>query len=434
MIRKFTTYLLVCTVLFVLTRCNEDEAESPPKSSVTVDSPEGMAFETVFTFEIDQVNADNITLYPYGRAKASWGTVPVTAFEDGVAMVEFTYTHVGVFDVVVVTNNHTDDGNFKNTVSESISVDVTSDRANLESFGFGSVIEELDEDATSVEVTVPYNGFVATKAKATYVTSEFATVTVNGVEQTSETTEVDFTNPVVYRITSHDGSTTKEYEVTVNVTAPEQNYDIKTFTGTLQSEDREGRTVLGSVDNDNKIIVLYDTLGTPEEYENYFEEVEIGYEQFSEFAFINYQDKRLAGQKLNFSTEPTEITAYSQDSLNVFSEYRVYALSGVELHLTSLDLVPQAIVTREDFNITIGVLEGTNLGALRLEADVVLPPNTTLVGMSTRQSDEGAVNVPFDDGDAIDFTDDVAFNVTVHNSVLDIDYTVTYTVTVEELK
>lgn len=429
MIRKFTTYLLVCTVLFVLTRCNEDEAESPPKSSVTADGNEGMAFETVFTFTIDQVNADNITLYPYGRAKASWGTVPVTSFEDGVAMVEFTYTHVGVFDVVVVTNNHTDDGNFKNTVSESISVDVTSDRADLVSFGFGSVIEEVDEDATTVEVTVPYNGFVATKAKATYVTSEFATVTVNGVEQTSETTEVDFTNPVVYRITSHDGSTTKEYEVTVNVTPAEQNPDIKTFTGKLTSTGKiKDREVPGYIDNAGRIIVLYDTLPVDEaSYAGYYDSVQISkWEMVSEFAFINYDGKRLKDQRFDLSTTK-EITAYSQDSLNVSEDYTIYAVIAPKLHLTTINLTPNVDGDINGFDINFNLLDNTNLASIQLEEMIELPSNTTLLGIK-------AGGDPFADGDFVDLTEPVDFEVTVRNNTLNIDYTVTYTVAVTKLK
>lgn len=429
MIRKFTTYLLVCAVLFVLTRCNEDEAESPPKSSVTVDSNEGMAFETVFTFEIDQVNADNITLYPYGRAKASWGTVPVTSFENGVATVEFTYTHVGVFDVVVVTNNHTDDGNFKNTVSESISVDVTSDRAFLESFGFGSVIEEVDEDATTVDVTVPYNGFVASKAKATYVTSEFATVTVNGVEQTSESSEVDFTNPVVYRITSHDGSTTKEYTVTVTVTPPEQDPDIKTFIGKLTSVGKiKDREVPGYIDNTNRIIVLYDTLPVDEaSYTGYYDSVQISkYEMVSEFAFINYDGKRLTDQRLNLSTS-AEVTAYAQDSTNVSEDYTIYAVIAPKLHLTTTNLAPNVEGDITGFNINFNLLDHTNLSSIQLEEMVELPSNTTLLSI---KADGDA----FSDGDFVDLTEPVDFEVTVHNNTLNIDYTVTYTVAVTKLK
>ena len=50
------------------------------------------------------------------------------------------------------------------------------------------------------------SGTTVTALKATFTVSEGATVKVGDVEQTSGTTENDFTNPVSYVVTAEDGT------------------------------------------------------------------------------------------------------------------------------------------------------------------------------------------------------------------------------------
>ena len=128
MIRKFTVCLML-SAWFLASSCDDEEAASPPKSSLDVNVTTGPANDTEFTFTVTQVNADAVTLYPYGIAKAVWGTITITDFEDGVAVVPFTYAQVGTFEAVVVSNNHTADGSsVKNSVSNAESITITSNR------------------------------------------------------------------------------------------------------------------------------------------------------------------------------------------------------------------------------------------------------------------------------------------------------------------
>jgi hypothetical protein len=137
MMRKFTTCLFIgCSTWFYLSSCNDDEASAPPQTSFTVDKFTGDANETEFTFVIDQVNAKAISLLPYGADRPSLGGILVENFENGKATVKFKYAEVGTFQAVVVTNNHTGDGDVKNTYSDTETITIGSDKNELKDFSF----------------------------------------------------------------------------------------------------------------------------------------------------------------------------------------------------------------------------------------------------------------------------------------------------------
>jgi photosystem II stability/assembly factor-like uncharacterized protein len=90
---------------------------------------------------------------------------------------------------------------------------------------------------TDIAVTVPY-GTVVTGLKAMFSTSG-SSVKVGGVEQVSEITANDFTNPVTYTVTAADSST-KDFTVTVTV-ALNSAKDITAFS--FKNTDNPGRLI-----------------------------------------------------------------------------------------------------------------------------------------------------------------------------------------------
>jgi len=88
------------------------------------------------------------------------------------------------------------------------------------SFGFPSqdAVGLIDEENDLITVTVPYSA--GRGALTASFSSIGQTVTVNGVPQTSGVTVNDFSEPVTYVITAHDGST-RAYTVRVDSAPPD---------------------------------------------------------------------------------------------------------------------------------------------------------------------------------------------------------------------
>ena len=67
-----------------------------------------------------------------------------------------------------------------------------------------SVVGIIDDINNTINITIPENNDI-TKLVANFRNAPNSTVTVNGVEQISKETQNDFTNPVIYEITSETG-------------------------------------------------------------------------------------------------------------------------------------------------------------------------------------------------------------------------------------
>jgi len=99
---------------------------------------------------------------------------------------------------------------------------------------------------TDIVLTVPY-GTDVSGLTATFTTTGTG-ISVNGVEQNSGTTAIDFSSPVIYTVTAEDGST-QEYTVTVSV-AVNTAKELSTFLfeasiNTVLSSDASG-TISGT--------------------------------------------------------------------------------------------------------------------------------------------------------------------------------------------
>lgn len=123
-------------------------------------------------------------------------------------------------------------------------------QANITSFSINDVNGVINEsgDTPTITVTLPSTVEDVSSLVATFVVSDGATVEVNDIEQTSGTTENDFTNHVNYIVTAKNGITTKTYEVIVDV---EINTEAKitSFTITNQLGDT-------TIDDTNGTIAL----------------------------------------------------------------------------------------------------------------------------------------------------------------------------------
>src|ERR1041385_6659042 len=263
--RRILYYSLVCLLWVSVNSCKDDEASQPPTPTFTVDRTSGLYNSTEFTFTIDQVGSSAVSLLPYGadHANDAGVLVPASSFTNGKAVVKFVYGKVGVFNAVVVANNHTGDGlSVKNTMSDAKPITITSNRTAISEFSFDkSTKTVIDTTAHTIVVTVPF-GTDLTALKAKFALSDFATATVAGAAQTSGTTANNFSSDVVYKITGQNGTTSTDWTVSVVTTPVETDHSFKAVTGTIASTGNgSGRTLGSFLDNTGHVIVVYDTLG-----------------------------------------------------------------------------------------------------------------------------------------------------------------------------
>jgi hypothetical protein len=422
MIRKFTHYLLLSTFWFSVVSCVDDEVASPPKPSFQASKTTAAVGEEI-TFTITEVNADAVSLLPYGLPGGDAGVL--VEFTDGIATVPFSYSRPGTFQAIVVANNHSGDGeDVKNVKSEPISITITSSENSISEFSFSDISSEttIDEDAKTIDVTVPY-GTDITKLKALYTASGFTTVTVGGIEQTSGTTVNDFSSPKVYTVTADDG-TSSAYTVSVDVTPIETTNTIKSISAVAVSTNSDERELPASVDNVNRTIVVYDVLGTDAAQ---FDSVRIGYELDGSFAILKYGGKVMEQDSMLNLTTDTELEVYSQDSASAggIQAYAVYAVDAPKLHLSFPTLIPDpaADVEPVDFTMSINALKGTDVSDIKTLATTDNPSGVAVTGMKVN----GAT---FVNGTSVDYTEPVELELTVNDSNLGVTYKVVYTVTV----
>ena len=422
MMRKFTHYILMSVIWCGVVSCEDDEISAPPKPSFQADKTTAEVGEEI-TFTIPRVDADAVSLLPYGLPGGDPGVL--VTFTEGTATVNFAYARPGSFQAIVVANNHTGDGeSVRNVQSEPISITITSSKSAITAFSFADISTEteIDEDAKTIEVTVPH-GTNLTALKASFTASGFSTVTVGGAAQTSGTTANDFSTPKVYRVTANDG-TTADYTVTVNVTPVETTNTIKSISATAVSTNSDEKELHASVDNVGRIIVIYDTLDTPA---SQFDSIRVGYELDGDFAILKYGGKVMDQDSLLNLTTMKEFDVYSQDSTTAggIQTYEVYATDAPKLALSfpGLSPDPAAGVEPENFSISITALQGTDIADINTLATTSDPIGVTVTGMKV----DGAT---FVSGGSVDYSEPVEFELTVADTNIGVTYTVVYTVTV----
>jgi hypothetical protein len=308
--------------------------------------------------------------------------------------------------------------------SDPISITITSSSKSLSAFAFDDISTEttIDEEAKTIEVTVPY-GTDVTKLKAAFTASAFSKVTVGGVDQVSGTTENNFSTAKVYKVTADDG-TSSDYTVTVNVTPIEITNTIKSISATAVSTAADEKELAVAVDNTARTIVIYDTLGTPS---TQFDSIQVGYALDGEFAILKYDGKVLGQDSRLDLTSALEFEVFSQDSANAggIQTYSVHAVAAPKLGLSFPLLIPDpaAGVEPTNFAIDIDVLDGTDVSSINTVASTSSPAGVSVTGMKVD-------GVAFVSGTDVDYSEPVELELTVNDTNEGVTYTVTYTVTV----
>jgi hypothetical protein len=411
MIKRFTYYLLGCSLWLYASSCNDDEVAAPPKTSFTVDKKSGLTGEE-FTFSVDKVNADNIAVLPYGKENESWGGVSVGSFTEGKATVKFSYDHVGTFQAVVVTNNHTADGkSVKSTVSDPIEIKITSDKSAISEFTFDKISTGtvIDEDAKTITVTVPYGTSLAA-LKAKFTADPFTKVTVGSTEQKSGETENNFTSDKTYKVTADDGTHSSDYTVHVDVTPIQTDNTLKSFGGKIISKTRKDAVLKSFIDNVNRYVVLYDIQGTPRDA---FDSVRVNWATNASFSYLKFGGKKIKQDSIFDLTTSEQVVIVSQDSaVNTPATYKIYAFSAPKITLSFEDLNPVVNGTNDGFAITLKTLKGTDL--TDLVATLVEPSPTANVSIDAYEIEDTAGRRTFTSGvTSADYSQDVKFILTV---------------------
>lgn len=422
MMRKFTHYLLMGVLWFSAASCEDEEVTAPPKPSFTADKTTAQVGEEI-SFTVKEINADAVSLIPYGLPGGDAGVL--VKFTDGDAVVPFSYSRPGTFQAIVVANNHSGDGeSVENVRSEPITITISSSNSAITDFSFADVAGEttIDEDAKSIDVTVPH-GTDITNLKATFTASPFSTVTIGGAEQQSGTTVNNFSAPQTYTVTADDGTATN-YTVTVNVTPIETVNTIGSITATAVSKNSDEKSLGAYVDNSNRVIVIYDTLGTEA---SQFDSVRIGYELDGEFALLKYGGEKMEQDSMLDLTVAQAFDVYAQDSTSAegIQTYNVYAVDAPKLSLSFPGLIPDPAqgVEPENFTLSINALAGTDLSDINTIATTEKDAGVIVTGMKVN----GAA---FVSGGSVDYSEPVEFELMVDDTNLGISYTVVYTVSV----
>ena len=425
--RRILYYSLVCLLWVSVNSCKDDEASQPPTPTFTVDRTSGLYNSTEFTFTIDQVGSNAVSLLPYGDDHPNDGgiLIPASSFTNGKAVVKFTYGKVGTFNAVVVANNHTGDGmSVKNTLSAPTAITITSDATDLSEFSFEkSTKTESDGTAHTITVTVPY-GTDLTTLKGKFTASDFATVTVNGNAQVSGTTANNFSSPVTYKVTGQNGTAFTNWVVTVVVTPIETDHTFKSASGVVASKGKTaGRALPGFVDNTNHVVVVYDTIGTGATRSD---SVSFVFALNNSFGTAKIGTKVLKdADTLNLNADKV-VTLTAQDASS--ADYALAFRAAPRLNVAFATLNPTVSgKSNGDWAVNLDVLNGTTVTALTPTLTFDTPVGAVVGAIQTQVGDAAPVVYA---GGALDFTKPVTFIVAVTDAgvTYDVKYTVTVTV------
>jgi hypothetical protein len=435
--RRILYYSLLCLLWVSVNSCKDDEASQPPTPTFTVDRTSGMYNSTEFTFTVDQVGSNAVSLLPYGTDHVNDAgiLIPASSFTNGKAVVKFVYGKVGTFNAVVLANNHTGDGlSVKNAISTPQAITITSNKTAITDFSFeGSTKTVIDTVAHTIVVTVPA-GTDVTKLKGNFTAADFSAVTVGGAAQTSGTTVNDFTTPKTYNVKSQDNAKNQDWTVSVVVTPREKTNMFKSFSGINNKKGKlNGRVLPAYIDSAGNKVVVYDTIGSNPAK---FDSVLLDYALKGSFAYAKFTatNKKLKGKDQVSLASPTQVTVVPQDSAAAAPDgpktfdiyFKVAPRLTVTLTADSItDLNPVVKGTSSEWSINLDVLAPTKTNKLQTDFDFALPPSTTINSITVN-------GVAVNDGSVINYSEPVVFKVSVTQGT--VTFWVSYTVTVTVVK
>jgi hypothetical protein len=430
----------------VLIRCSDKDSPpaSPPTPSFTVDKVAGLSGVTEFTFTINKIDANSVSILPYGIEKPNLGgrLISPAEFNSGVAKIKFTYPIEGTFNAVVVANNYTGDGQSAYSYSSKTTITITNNQAQITDFKFVNVNQweeysdlstktVIDQAAKTIVATVAY-GTDVKKLRANFSSSSSSTVTIGSSVQQSNKNLNDFTTPLTYTVKSFDGSVTNQYLVTAFVTPVETKTTFKSVTP-VNAKTVAKKKVLGvDVDNIKKQIVVYDTLG----YTSTFDSVAFDYALDGSLGLLKFNNKKFAAKSLLNLSSVKDLVVFSQDSSNAsgsgIATYKVLAAKAPKLTLALNTLNPKVAGSQSDFAVTLTVLKGTNKVSLPTTFTTSAPAGVVVNNVSVASAD-GTSLTPIVSGNAVDYSkaDTTTFVLNVTDSNIGVTYQVRYLVSVK---
>ena len=157
---------------------------------------------------------------PINNATIDLGFTTITTASDGYASVNIqdgTYAWTCNADTYTErTGSVTVDGEAEN-VNINFNAPLNTE-TDIILYSFTEQTEDavIDDENHTIDIEVA-NGTDVTELISTFTLSDGATTTVSGTEQTSETTDNDFTDPVIYNVLAEDEIENQDWTITVTV-------------------------------------------------------------------------------------------------------------------------------------------------------------------------------------------------------------------------
>jgi hypothetical protein len=125
---RYYCFMLIVLGVVSLSCENEDELFAPGNPTFSVDKTSGAASDSLFTFTINEVSANNIVFYPYGTQDAANNTgilIDPKTFVNGSVTQKIQYVKGGSFQAVVIANNRTLKGDVARVESTPITMTIS---------------------------------------------------------------------------------------------------------------------------------------------------------------------------------------------------------------------------------------------------------------------------------------------------------------------
>jgi hypothetical protein len=299
------------------------------------------------------------------------------------------------------------------TVSE---IEIPSAEAEILTYSIPNQVGDTEITSTETEgtitVTMPF-GTEVTNLVADFTLSDGATAQVDTEDQASGVTPNNFTDPVVYVVTAEDGTTTKNWTVTVNLeAAPSSEAEILTYS--LPNQVGEAEINSGATEGTITVTMPYDT-----EVANLVANFTLSYGATAKVGAIDQE----TGVTPNNFTDPVVYAVTAQDGSTIKNWTVTVNLEDApssEANILTYSFAEQyspAVIDDVNHTVTVVVNEGTSLDAL-VATFTLSDGATAKIGAVDQESGVTENN----------FTDPVIYTVTAEDGTTTQPWTVTVSV------
>jgi hypothetical protein len=299
------------------------------------------------------------------------------------------------------------------TVSE---IEIPSAEAEILTYSIPNQVGDTEITSTETEgtitVTMPF-GTEVTNLVADFTLSDGATAQVDTEDQASGVTPNNFTDPVVYVVTAEDGTTTKNWTVTVNLeAAPSSEAEILTYS--LPNQVGEAEINSGATEGTITVTMPYDT-----EVANLVANFTLSYGATAKVGAIDQE----TGVTPNNFTDPVVYAVTAQDGSTIKNWTVTVNLEDApssEANILTYSFAEQyspAVIDDVNHTVTVVVNEGTSLDAL-VATFTLSPGASAKIGAVDQESGVTENN----------FTDPVIYTVTAEDGTTTQPWTVTVSV------